>query len=123
MSEKFHYYRSELKSKNISKYKFIGISSEIILSNTLFPKNENLIPFLKSVFEISYKDYVIKSRTMILARTIRYIYDVENNKLEQFRKGLLDFVSNEALETNDNDKRKKNSSFEKWMDGIQNADN
>ncbi|HII4232099.1 TPA: hypothetical protein ACY4LH_002878, partial [Enterococcus faecium 1,230,933] len=62
-------YRNELKNKVLPKYKILGIVTEIILSKELFQKNVDLKPFLENVFGVSYKDYVMRSRTMILART------------------------------------------------------
>lgn len=124
MSDNLHYYRSELKFKNISKYKLIGISSELILETSLFPKNENLISFLYDVFKVTFKDYVIKSRTMIVARTIRLIYNMNSNEFETCRKLLLDFVSNSAPDLSEKVSRKRRpDNFEKWMDGINDKGN
>lgn len=124
MNDNLHYYRSELKSKNISKYKLIGISAELVLSVSLFPKNLDLIPFLNGVFNVSYKEYIMKSRTLIVARTIRLIYEMDVLEFEKCRKVILEFV-NLASESNDklNHKKKKNDSFEKWMDGINDESN
>ena len=34
MSNLYNYYRSELKSKNIARYKLIGITTELILDSS-----------------------------------------------------------------------------------------
>lgn len=123
MSNKLNYYRSELKSKNIPKYKLVGITSELILNTSIFSRNEDLVPFLKNIYSLAYKEYVIKSRTMILARTARDIYKMENKEYEILRKRLLGFV-NGYLELSTQNKEIKNSKsdFRKWMDGIADAD-
>ena len=40
MSNKLNYYRSELKSKNVAKYKLIGITTELILNTSIFTKTK-----------------------------------------------------------------------------------
>lgn len=119
MSNKLNYYRSELKSKNVAKYKLIGITTELILNTSIFSRNEDLVPFLKTIYQLTYKDYIIKSRTMILARTARDIYKMDNKEYEILRKKLLDFL-NMYLEFSDKNKETKTfkSDFSKWMDGI-----
>ncbi|TYR72701.1 hypothetical protein FZC79_22010 [Rossellomorea vietnamensis] len=125
MNSKLNYYRSELKSKNVPKYKLIGITTELILNTSIFLKNEDIIPFLDAVYNLTYKEYIIKSRTMILARTARDIYKMENKEYESARKRLLDFVSI-YLEKSAHINEMKNSSnndFSKWMDGIKDGHN
>lgn len=122
MSNKLNYYRSELKAKNIAKYKLIGITTELILNTSIFTKNEDLVPFLKKIYGLSYKEYIIKTRTMILARTARDIYRMDDKKYELIRKNLFNFV-NEYLELSIQNKEFKatNNDFSKWMDGITDA--
>ncbi|WP_128894090.1 hypothetical protein [Longirhabdus pacifica] len=123
MNNKLNYYRSELKSKNVAKYKLVGITTELILNTTIFSKNENIVPFLKSVYNLTYKEYIIRSRTMILARTARYIYKLDSKEYENSRKELLNFI-NKCLQLSIQNKEVKNTSsdFSKWMDGITDAD-
>ncbi len=45
MSNKLNYYRSELKSKNVAKYKLIGITTELILNTSIFTKKRRYSPF------------------------------------------------------------------------------
>ncbi|EPY7704342.1 MULTISPECIES: hypothetical protein [Bacillus cereus group] len=122
MSNKLNYYRSELKSKNVAKYKLIGITTELILNTSIFTKNEDIVPFLKKIYGLSYKEYIIKTRTMILARTARDIYKMDDKKYEIIRKNLFNFV-NEYLELSIQNKEFKatNNDFSKWMDGITDA--
>lgn len=106
-------YRNELKNKNVSTYKLIGIISELILSKEIFHKNSEIVTFLYDVFGITYKDYIIKSRTMIVAHTIRWI-----NRLEKFenKKQLLEFINKkiEKIKAEENIKEKKNK-FDGWL--------
>lgn len=120
MGRNYHYYRSELKSKSIKRYKFIGIASELILSTELFTKNENLIPFLNKVFGLNFRPYVFRSRTLIVARTTREIYIMNDKEYDHSRRNLLEFVLN-ILDTKDiKIIGKEKGSFTKWMEGLLN---
>jgi hypothetical protein len=116
MEDKFHLYQSELRSKNIQRYKVIGMVTDILLSKDIFPRNEDIPTFLNNVFGIAYKDYVLKSRTTILARCVRDLYAVEDKEFEQYRKQLFEYVKSD-IEVKPNSQRNKDS-FHKWMDGI-----
>lgn len=119
MQKPYNYFRSELKSKNIARYKLIGISTEIILDDKIFKKNEELSPFLRTIYNLSFKDYIMKSRTLIIARTSRVVYQLDDKEVEELRRKLLMFINGilELKDTNkDNNGEKKD--FTKWMDGI-----
>lgn len=115
----YNYYRSELKSKNIAKYKAIGITAELILDTTIFDKNEDIIPFLQNIYNLEFKEYVIQSRTTIIARTTRAIYEMNDVQYESVRKKMLKFL-NGLLDAKSVNKVPKNVKidFSKWMDGI-----
>lgn len=119
MSTMYNYYRSELKSKNVARYKIIGITTELLLDTKLFRKNEDLVPFLEKIYKISFKGYIIKSRTMIVARTSREIRKLDEKEYESLRKRIFDFLTN-YLEFEVQNKNFKNGKrdFTKWMDGI-----
>lgn len=86
-------YRNELKNRIIPKYKVIGITAELILSKEIFKRNNDLTKFLKDIFFVEYKEYVMKSRTMIMARTCRLIYEASDEQFNDMKKELIDFVS------------------------------
>lgn len=121
MNNMFSYYRSELKSKNIARYKLIGITTELILDNELFLKNEDIIPFLDEVCKLEFKDYIIKSRTMIVARTSREIYKLDIKMYDQLRKRMFKFL-NLILDKEDINSKSGSKDFTKWMDGITDAE-
>ncbi|MEC1555125.1 hypothetical protein P9D28_22240 [Bacillus haynesii] len=119
MSTMYNYYRSELKSKNVARYKIIGITTELLLDTNLFNKNEEIVPFLRKIYKLSFKDYIIKSRTLIIARISREIYKLDSKEYDNLRKSMLVFLNN-YLEFEDQNKSTKNGKkdFTKWMDGI-----
>lgn len=114
-----NYFRSELKSKNIPKYKIIGINTEIILDEEVFKRNEEIRPFLEAIFNLKFKDYIMKSRTLIIARTSREIYKLDIKETDIVRRKLLIFINN-ILSTQNVNSNSLNSKqdFTKWMDGI-----
>ena len=107
-------YRNELKIKSIPKYKFVGIVAELLYSRKIFSHNPDIISFLKEVFAIEYRDYVFKSRTLIVAKTCRYIEETDN--ISTFQKSLYKFVCNELLKFQDDDNTKRNNTFDGWLD-------
>ncbi|EAC3746591.1 hypothetical protein E3Z71_11495 [Listeria monocytogenes] len=109
-------YRNELKNKMLPKYKILGIVTEIILSKELFEKNIDLTPFLLEVFNVTYKDYVMKSRTMILARTNRLIDKSSGEQVLEYRKKLTPFILEKIDELNDADQNKNDKNlFSGWV--------
>ena len=84
--------RNDLKNKKPPRYKVIGITSELILSKKVFENNRNIIPFLDKVFDIEFREYVISSRTNIVARTRRIIYQSEDIDYIKYKNNLYDFI-------------------------------
>ena len=107
-------YRNELKNKNVPKYKIIGIVTELIYSRVIFNKNKEIFNFIKDVFGIELKDYILKSRTMIVAKVSRVIINSEN--VTECKKELYEFINLqiEILKKNEDIKDKKNE-FDGWI--------
>lgn len=112
-----------LKTSNINHIDFMGIVSYVIYSKQIFPKNKDIVKFLKAVFELSYHDYVIKSRTLITARLTRYIYSLEQRDLENSVGNMYNYIINinmnmSADSISNKSKYKKsnaNDKLEKWL--------
>lgn len=109
-------YRNELKNTKVPKYKLIGIVTEILLSKEVFKKNSEISIFLKEIFAIEYKEYVMKSRTMIVAKTNRIIHNLENDEYIIYKKKLLAYINLEIekLKTDEKKGEKKNQ-FDGWL--------
>ncbi len=107
-------YRNELKNKSIYKYKLIGIITELIFSKKIFKHNSDIAQFIKSILGIELKNYILKSRTMIVAKVCRIINDKSDYTLVQ--KQLYRFVCEiiEKLKNEDNIKEAKND-FDGWI--------
>lgn len=108
-------FRNELKNKNIQKYKLIGIIVELLLSKDVFKRNSEISAFIKDIFDLELKEYIMKSRTMIVAKISRVIHNTDNFSICQ--KDLYEFVDSkiEQLKKDQNIKLQKNE-FDGWLD-------
>lgn len=114
MENKF-LYRSSLKSKDIPVYQMMGIVSELVLSKTVFKKNNDISDFIKKIFGIEFKDYVMKSRTMILARTVRLISTSSDIEYQVYRKKLLNFIEEYYDNSSENRSSSNRTSVSEWV--------
>lgn len=107
-------YRNELKNKQVYKYKVIGIIAELIFSKNIFPKNKDIVLFLNDVFNITYKDYIIKSRTTIVAKVSKKINSEDNVSL--YVRNLSYFIATkiDELKEQGNIIEKRND-FDGWI--------
>lgn len=110
-------YRSSLKNKEISLFLLLGIVAEIILSKIIFKKNKDISDFLKTVFKIEFKEYIMKSRTIIMAKLLKKIYSSSNQEIQEYRKNLLKYIE-EKFYNKDEEVSKQTSSkdnLSKWI--------
>lgn len=85
-------FRNELKNRIVAKYKVIGILSELILSFEVFKKNSDIESFIIQVFDVRFKPYVYKSRTIIISRIIRLVSNADEELLRRYKTALYKFV-------------------------------
>lgn len=109
-------YRNELKNTVVPRYKTIGIVAELLMSKEIFSKNTEISDFLSAVFSTKYKDYVMKSRTLIIARCCRIVLNCEEKDYAIYKKKLFQFVNVkiETLKREGGIKKEKNQ-FDGWM--------
>lgn len=105
-------FRNELKNKTIPKYKIIGIVSQLLLSRKIFSSNMDIEKFLKDIFELEFKTYVFRSRTLIVARVTREILSSENDNV--YKNKLYDFVQEKIENLKEETKNEKNE-FDGWI--------
>lgn len=105
MYKKCVLFRNELKNKNIPTYKVIGIVAELLLSREIFRANDDIRDFLDEIFSIRFKDYLYKSRTLLVSRTIRVLLSMDNQT--SYKSNLYLFVQKQIdLLSKDNSKGK-----------------
>ena len=107
-------FRNELKNKQVYKYKLIGITSELLFSKDIFPKNSDISSFLADVFNLEFKNYIMKSRTMIVAKVSKEIATSEDDSI--YIRPLYIFIESQ-IEQLQKEKTFKNafSSLDKWV--------
>lgn len=105
-------FRNELKNKSVPKYKIIGIVAELLLSKEVFHTNLEIEDFLKQVFDLQFKVYVFRSRTLVVARVIRVLLAIENDS--SYKNNLYKFVQSKIDVLKDDTQNRKNQ-LDGWM--------
>ena len=105
-------FRNELKNKTIPKYKIIGIVSQLLLSRKIFPANIDIEKFLNDIFELEFKTYLFRSRTLIVARVTREILSSENDNV--YKNKLYNFVQ-EKIENLKKETKNEKNEFDGWI--------
>lgn len=100
MNDSIVIFLNELKNKLVSRYKIIGISSELILELNLFPKNHDLAPFLQDVYGLEFKEYILRSRTLILARVVRHLDSSDAATIEEVKRRLYQYLITSSKDVN-----------------------
>lgn len=118
--------KSLIYKKFNSKQELIGLITIALYSKEIFPKNSDAHIFINEVFNISYLDYVVRSRTLLCARLSRSLVAMDENKLEKIAKKLSTFFSinysiskeNQVVNTNKGYKGNANQDVDKWIQGL-----
>lgn len=110
----------------ITKDKFIGIVVMLTLSRDFFNSNTSVSSFLNEVFGLHFLNYAVRSRTLMCAKTSRYINDLSEGELEKsiykMKKVIMCHTDKFNIEKNEiiakQKMHKKKSAFDnmnKWM--------
>lgn len=106
-------FRNELKNRQIPLYKIVGIISVLLLSKEIFPHNEDIKEFLANVLSLSFREYVFRSRTLLVARVTRAIISKSENK--EFKRKLYDFIDTNIEKMKKEKNIKENNKLDGWM--------
>lgn len=98
----------------------IGLNITLILSKELFKKNKDIANYLDKVFEIQFKDYVMDSRTLIIARVSRAIYLYPDEKLEKLTIKMKDYFIDTPsnLPSKISRRKNENENMKKWIRSL-----
>ncbi len=101
------------------KLELYGITVEFVLSKEEFPLNINIANFLKEL-KITYKPYLLKSRTMMLGKIIRNIEKADESQIQLYINVLERKLEMTDISTSEKDgkgtKKRKNN----YMSDIMN---
>ncbi|ELA81985.1 MULTISPECIES: hypothetical protein [Enterococcus] len=81
----------DTKTVELLKINLYGAISYLILSKEIFKKNKDISLFL-NIIDISVKDYVMKSRTLLLSRIIRELEKMDIEQLKEVYKKTLNYI-------------------------------
>ncbi|MEK4193303.1 hypothetical protein [Paenibacillus sp. FSL L8-0323] len=105
-----------------------GVTVALLYSKSNFNKNQDIERFLKSVFDVNFLPYVMRSRTLIVARITRDLNQMDEERLEIIRKNIIKFINenknsddDESNENHYNKKTKKKDANEKmktWLEKL-----
>jgi hypothetical protein len=102
------------------KLELYGIVVDLILSKEEFPLNVNIADFLKEL-KISYKPYLLKSRTTMLGKILRNIEKADESQIQLYINTLekkLEMKENSSSNEQQTKKKKKKKS--NYMSDIMN---
>ncbi|MDV9963393.1 hypothetical protein RHL97_19095 [Clostridioides difficile] len=118
---------NKLNMKSVDKTHLLGIFCDIIYSKEIFKRNRDVAKFLQSTIKLDLPDYVVRSRTLLTARTIKFIYLLsDESELEEVRhtatkllKELMeDDVKNKPIKESSKKKRNENDKLKAWLKGL-----
>lgn len=116
---------NQMNSFENQKVEFYSLVVLFVLSKEIFKNNSDLGSFLENS-DINFKEYVLKSRTLTLARLIREVEGFSDiKKMSQLINNLKKLSENEKeneKEKSDKNKQKTNDDYykklkEKYIDG------
>lgn len=116
------YFLSKLTKNNVDYIDIIGLNVAILYSKELFKRNSDISEFLNEVYNINFLPYVMRSRTLIVARITRELNNKTPDELNQIRKKLVKFLNPESdvftKSKTKNSKQNSNEKLKKWLEGL-----
>lgn len=117
-----------LKRSDANKVELIGIFGILIISKELIKKNSEVADFIEFVLDLRLPEYVIKSRTLMMARTSRVLINMTDDfNLKNIRKKTLEYldvIENKKIfdgqekEIKKTKKKNENDKLKKWLEGL-----
>ncbi|WP_426448170.1 hypothetical protein [Siccibacter colletis] len=115
-------------SRRVDKENLIGLIVTILLNKTFFSTNYEVSKFIKLTFNLEMPKYVVRSRTLMVAKICRHLVAINDKEVELLKSiiysNLVMVLSEQySLEWHYDDKIKtvKNdalSNMNKWIGGI-----
>ena len=99
---------SRIPQSQISKELFLGIIVGTILDKSIFKKNHELKEFLEENLKYTVKDYLCKSRSLILSYVLKEINKTEYLELQRLKVDFFEYFQNK-------NKIKDEETIAKWL--------
>lgn len=113
---------SLLKESGASKEMLLGVTVSLFFNKEIFIKNTDLSDFIVSSFSLVLPPYIVRSRTLMIAKICRVIFFSDEKNLNIYKKNIITDL-NLILYPEDSIKQKKTSSnkrsnMDSWVSEI-----
>lgn len=106
----------------LTKDNILGMTIMLVLSKEFLPTNKHVSEFIKQIFGITFLDYAVRSRTLMVAKLARKINGMDEDELRAVVPLLVgmareSLISEEEEELNIRSNKKKNAikNLNKWI--------
>lgn len=97
----------------------IGVNTLILFSKEIFKKNEEIEPYIKEVFDLQFKNYLYRSRTLLIARTNKHIYNLSSEEAREKLKIVKTYLDKEnRVEEKNEKKNTAKENLKTWLEKI-----
>lgn len=117
--------QSYLKKNSISVIDLIGIIALMIITRDIFKKNSEVYDFVNDILDVHFPQYVIKSRTLMVARINRLLVGMDESQIKKIQLNLTSYLEEvnisemeERFITHKKKKKNENEKLEKWLKGL-----
>ncbi|MCM3305825.1 hypothetical protein [Priestia megaterium] len=120
-TENTEFFLRKLNSPQSDHIDILGLNVALLYSKNHFKKNEDISYFLKEVYNIDFLPYVMKSRTLIVARITKELNNKNEMELDVIRNKLIGFLSgSKPLPELRKKTQKKNANdkMKTWLEGL-----
>ena len=81
-----------LKKNEIGTMELMGIMGMLIISKDILKRNSEVEEFIKRTLELTFPEYVIRSRTLMSARVNRVLVGIdEESEIKKYQKKILEY--------------------------------
>lgn len=118
---------ANFKNRKVDKETFLGVFVSIVMNKEIFNTNNDAGFFINDTLNILLPHYVMRSRTLMVARACRILFIADENKIESYVKKTFIYLSYLQKETNTENpstnqkakiRSKSISNMNKWINGI-----
>ena len=117
-----------LKKNEIGTIELMGIMGMLIISKDILKRNSEVEEFIKKTLELTFPEYVIRSRTLMSERVNRVLAGIDDeSEIKKYQKNILEYLESlkEAKVTEEPErvvrkgkKEIENDKLKKWLRGL-----
>lgn len=117
-----------LKKNEIGTIELMGIMGMLIISKDILKRNSEVEEFIKKTLELTFPEYVIRSRTLMSAMVNRVLAGIDDeSEIKKYQKNILEYLESlkEAKVTEEPErvvrkvkKENENDKLKKWLRGL-----